>query len=272
MYTHFIRRVFTECPSDIALFIDRGFGNSSSFAPGAGQHIFMPFFGGPDDRLALRFVVQLCHHNNVTATVVRVIKDDQSRASTASAKIEMSESMQLHQNALQSNQLTIGGASSVSSMLLRIVAIFADTNKGFPEMSNRIASETADDIAWSYYTGDASGPSRPPALDSALQRVAFWTRKSPSPLAYAYDHAESSVSSAGHGRLWRPMLVVTGRGRRGAAISHGQELAKLLADKGQNPSVSAELRKTVGDAATALILGGGQSAAASYLVLEAGTK
>lgn len=112
MYSHFLRRVFTECPSDIALFIDRGFGSSGSFAPGAGQHVFLPFFGGLDDRLALRFVIQLCHHQNVTATIVRISKPDTDAVVTG--KMEMSESMQLHQNALHSNQLTIGASSSVS--------------------------------------------------------------------------------------------------------------------------------------------------------------
>ncbi len=113
MYTHFIRRVFAESGSDIALFIDRGFGSSASYAPGAGQHIFMPFFGGPDDRLALRFVVQLCHHTNVTASIVRIENKDGESSSMGSAKLEMSASMQVHQNALQSNQLTIGRSDTV---------------------------------------------------------------------------------------------------------------------------------------------------------------
>ena len=117
LYTHFIRHVFSESPSDIALLIDRGFGSSASYAPGAGQHIFMPFFGGPDDRLALRFVVQLCHHTSVTASIIRVQKSGLDGESLESDKVEMSESMRIHQNALQSNQLTIGGSKTVSPFL-----------------------------------------------------------------------------------------------------------------------------------------------------------
>lgn len=113
MYTHFLRRVFAECPSDIALFIDRGFGSSAVYAPGAGQHLFMPFFGGPDDRLALRFVVQLCHHTNVTASIVRIQRPDVEGSYRDGTALAMSDSMQVHQDALQSNQLTIGGPSSV---------------------------------------------------------------------------------------------------------------------------------------------------------------
>jgi hypothetical protein len=115
--------MFSESPTDVALFIDRGFGSSANFAPGGGQHIFLPFFGGMDDRLALRFVVQLCRRANVTATVVRIEKNDEddNRSSSETGvggKLAMSESMQVHQNALQSNQLTVGGASSVCPSLL----------------------------------------------------------------------------------------------------------------------------------------------------------
>ena len=114
LYTHFIRHVFSESPSDVALLIDRGFGSSASYSPGAGQHIFMPFFGGADDRLALRFVVQLCHHTNVTASIVWVQKSGIDGESAESEKVEMSEPMRVHQNALLSNQLTVGGSKSVS--------------------------------------------------------------------------------------------------------------------------------------------------------------
>lgn len=74
-YSDYVRKVFNEATADVALFVDRGFGSGSNFTPGSGQHIFMPFFGGADDRLALRFVVQLCANEHVTATVVRFEKD-----------------------------------------------------------------------------------------------------------------------------------------------------------------------------------------------------
>ncbi|WVQ93063.1 hypothetical protein IAU59_000127 [Kwoniella sp. CBS 9459] len=259
MYTHFVRRVFSECSSDIALFVDRGFGGSASFAPGSGQHIFLPFFGGPDDRLALRFVVQLCKHLNVTATIVRVEKpeigDDESTAEEGH-KITQSESIQVHQAALASNQLTVGHA-----------------NSGYPETQARLASDTADNIAWTYYTASSTTPARPASIDSALSRISFWSTKSTSPLSYAFTCASTAMSStSATASSWRPMLIVTGRGRRAAAINHSAELNKILADKGLNPSIGAELRKTVGDAATGLILGGGAPGTASYLVMEAGKK
>ena len=76
VYSEYIRKVFASSPSDTALFVDRGVVNPPTGA--TRQHLFLAFFGGPDDRLALSFLVQLCERPSVTATVVRLIKTDPS--------------------------------------------------------------------------------------------------------------------------------------------------------------------------------------------------
>jgi len=72
IHSQFVRGVFSESKTDVALFIDQG------HEPGAinNQHIILPFFGGPDDRLALEFVVQLCANTTNSASVVRIVKKD----------------------------------------------------------------------------------------------------------------------------------------------------------------------------------------------------
>jgi hypothetical protein len=273
MYSHFIRRVFSETQSDLALFVDRGFGSSAGFTPGLGQHIFLPFLGGPDDRLALRLVVQLCQHANVSATVVRVTRDEEDSSSEAesspSHKTEtegegVSEGVKAHQAALQSNQLTVGPSSSVSHA--EISERCADI-QGHPGTAHRLASETADDLAWAYFTSPSTFPPRSAAVEAALHRISFFTQKTNTPLAHAYTAAEQSVNT--RARQWRPLLIVAGRGRRGATINLSEEASKWLSERSLNPSIGAELRKTVGDVATALILGGGQPSSASFLVVEA---
>ncbi|KAL7418745.1 K(+)/H(+) antiporter [Cryptotrichosporon argae] len=256
MYTHFIRNVFTRSSVDVALIVDRGFGSSASFPLGSGQHIFLPFFGGADDRLALRLVVQLCCNPYVTATVVRLEHDavDESTdedGSTAEHELTLSDSIKVHQNALQTNQLTVGVKASEQT---------------------RVASETADNLAWSYYATQGQ-TERPPraSLDTSLARMSFWSTTSNRPLTDTLTYAENAITQQG-GAQWRPLLVVTGRGRHGASINHSAELSKMLATRGLNPSVGAELRKTVGDPAAALMLNGGAPATASFLVLEAGQK
>ena len=68
--SQFVRKVFASSPSDVALFIDRGLSTDSGST--IYPHVFLPFSGGPDDRLALSFVIQLCLHDAISATVVRI--------------------------------------------------------------------------------------------------------------------------------------------------------------------------------------------------------
>lgn len=75
LHSHFVRSIFVSAQTDVALYIDRHHPGESTLPMfNSQQHIFLPFFGGPDDRLALDFVVQLCAHPRVTATVVRVTR------------------------------------------------------------------------------------------------------------------------------------------------------------------------------------------------------
>lgn len=72
--TQFFRNTFAQAKTDVALYVDRGLPTNTTTL--ASHHIFLPFFGGPDDRLALSFVVQLCTNPAVSATVVRFTKVD----------------------------------------------------------------------------------------------------------------------------------------------------------------------------------------------------
>lgn len=72
VHSHFVRGVFAQASIDVALFVDQEGGG----AHGSTHHLFLPFFGGPDDRLALDFVAQLCENENITATVVRLVKKE----------------------------------------------------------------------------------------------------------------------------------------------------------------------------------------------------
>ena len=70
LYSHFVRGVFRHSRTDVALFVDLG----DHAGTNGEQHVLFPFFGGPDDRLALELVVQLCSNPRISATVVRVGK------------------------------------------------------------------------------------------------------------------------------------------------------------------------------------------------------
>lgn len=68
MQSQFIRNVLAQNTQDLAIFVDTG-DRAGTSGP---QHILCPFFGGPDDRLALDLVVQLCLSPRITATVVKM--------------------------------------------------------------------------------------------------------------------------------------------------------------------------------------------------------
>jgi hypothetical protein len=72
MHSQFVRSVLAQAKTtDVALFVDQ----PSAAAQNTGkQHVFLPFFGGPDDRLALEFVVQVCENSRFSASVVRIVK------------------------------------------------------------------------------------------------------------------------------------------------------------------------------------------------------
>ena len=91
-YNHFVSTFLDTASCNAAVFVNNGFGalpredsrqlsripTSSSlrdFAPAIAplldqsHHIFFPFIGGDDDRIALRFVLRLAKSANVTATI-----------------------------------------------------------------------------------------------------------------------------------------------------------------------------------------------------------
>lgn len=99
-HSAFISNVLKSSTSNIGIFVNRGFGGPSLDAattrPGAASrtastmsirsapgvptiptadqshHIFFPYFGGEDDRFALRFILQLAGNERVTATIVHI--------------------------------------------------------------------------------------------------------------------------------------------------------------------------------------------------------
>jgi hypothetical protein len=76
IHSQFVRSVFAQAKTmDVALFVDQNLPGATFRGTGR-QHVFLPFFGGPDDRLALEFVVQLCENPTVSASVVRIVKKE----------------------------------------------------------------------------------------------------------------------------------------------------------------------------------------------------
>ncbi|KAI9811026.1 MAG: K(+)/H(+) antiporter [Thelocarpon impressellum] len=97
-HNEFILNALATASCNTAIFVNRGFGGGAQEHKGLhrvvsglslrsirsnrdvatapvvdrSHHVFFPFFGGADDHVALRFVLQLAQNANVTATIVHV--------------------------------------------------------------------------------------------------------------------------------------------------------------------------------------------------------
>jgi len=250
LYSQFARRVFAEAPTDVALFIDRGLAPSET-AGGYGQHIFFPFFGGPDDRTALAFVVQLCAHPAISATVVRVTKTDEP------TEVDLQTPAPTHQTDKDNIASTLNAGMTLHS------THYPDTVYGNNTTQFQLASNAADDIAWETFARPAGETApRSALIEQALTRVSFSTLNSSQPLHVLVQRAHQEERNSGS---WKTLVVVVGRGRRLATESHHGELAQMLAEHGRETSINGDIRKTIGDVASAFVVSGSK---ASLLVMQ----
>ncbi|KAK7054009.1 K(+)/H(+) antiporter 1 [Favolaschia claudopus] len=218
VYSEFIRKVFQRSPTDVALFVDRGL--TLQYSAGAEQqHLFLPFIGGPDDRLALAFLVQLCENPAVTATVVRIHKTESSGAVVDDAP---------------ATHLTMAAA---------------DTVYGQHNTQTRLVSDTADNLLWDRFTVPSS--SRTAAVTNALARITFKKYDSREPLHKIVELVDKeSASLAG-----KSLIVFLGRSRRMAVESHKSELQRLMS----KAAIGSAVAKTVGDVGAALVTSGSKA-------------
>lgn len=113
-----------------------------------------------------------------------------------------------------------------------------------------LQSETADNIAWSGYAS-YPGQDKHNSLTDALSRVHFTELATPYPLHAAVEDASSLLNDLIERKS--KLLVMAGRSRRLAAESHHMELKQLMDERG---SVGSEVKKTIGDVATAFVVSG----------------
>ncbi|KAH9080284.1 Sodium/hydrogen exchanger family-domain-containing protein [Lactarius deliciosus] len=246
LHSHFVRGVFAQAGTNVALFVGR-----APLGVREETRLFLPFFGGPDDRLALDLVVQLCANPGVRATVVCVTKRD------VRAELAVPEAAHLARN----KNKDIAGKVEVDVQTNTIMTVasvrsttgFPDTMYGIATAHTRMQSETADGVTLARYAPPAAAATSDRALVDALSRVTFEELASPTPLHAALRRA---------GTLERAIVVV-GRSRRLAVEDHHAELRMLEEAHG---AVRADVRKTVGDVGTAFVMAGVN---ATLLVMQA---
>ncbi|KAI4182580.1 MAG: hypothetical protein LQ346_006554 [Caloplaca aetnensis] len=119
-HSHFISNFLKRAPCHTAVFVNNGFGTPGQkdgaalrrtkskaslrshrghyAAPLADRthHVFFPYFGGLDDRIAMRFVLRLARNVNVTATILLmdVGQEEQEKGFFASMKDSLSAELE----------------------------------------------------------------------------------------------------------------------------------------------------------------------------------
>ncbi|KAI5120140.1 hypothetical protein M0805_001908 [Coniferiporia weirii] len=246
VHSQFIRGVFAQCHTDVALYVDcvdRSQTNVYDSRSRRGrQHILLPFFGGPDDRLALELVVQLCANPKITATVLRLTKSeamfDEAPLSRPAAAHAVGQDEQDVAANIRANILTVGSMTG-----------HPDTYYGQFTTQTRLQSETADNITWARFASPSRDEGHPTRVTDALVRISFTDLASPRPLHTLVEHTKAQMCEAAAHE--RSLIVVLGRSRRLAVEDHHTELKALAEEYG---AVSGEVKKTVGDVATALVV------------------
>ena len=122
-------------------------------------------------------------------------------------------------------------------------------------------SETADNVIWKRYAAPDGMESFDSIASAALPRIEWQEVSTPNPLRAVVDHANALEERTAERRS--RLLVVAGRSRRLAVENHHAELKTITEEYG---GVGGEVKRTVGDVTTALVVSGCQ---ANVIVFQA---
>ncbi|WAQ83668.1 hypothetical protein PtA15_4A116 [Puccinia triticina] len=244
-YANLVRAIFQRVECDVAVLVDSGF-RLASHEENAGpatlisdrkQHLLCVFVGGPDDRAALSLVMQLSHHSNVFASVLRVVRTADPTSEDDRQLVEQLKSTTGQNPETLLNQMTINNPLRPG-----------DTLYGPTTPAGNLQSETADNLLWAT-AEEMAGRSG---------KLAVETVETSLPLQTIIARANATA----HGP---ELMVVTGRSRQGGE-SHASELSQYLkeraGDKLGEPSdlahrlgivASSDVRKSLGDVSSALV-------------------
>lgn len=248
-------------PCNVSLFLETAPSTlaSNGSLPIYNSHIFLPFHGGSDDRACLRLLVQLVTANpNLSATVLHVVRaPEPTSADLALSNTTSFVDEKAQHTSSSSNQdngmFTVHGGANATDTLYPTLARGA---------GNGIESEAQDDVLLSRYfsppSTSESEPSRTKEVEEALKRISYEKVSTAQPIQTVL----SRISTLSNSSPNRPLVVLVGRSRLDAP-SHSAEINQLLkvhTEKVQRSiCVSTEVRRALGDQATACVVEGSAS-------------
>ncbi|GAA5888283.1 hypothetical protein JCM16303_007260 [Sporobolomyces ruberrimus] len=258
LYASVLRDLFASATCDVGLFFDRGLSPASlspSLSSG-GTTVFVPFFGGSDDRSCLELALQLARRSPAVCVTVVVIQrapeeteeDRLSLNDSSSSSMRKTGSDETTTSTLKGPalQLTVAGGTHHSSAASELGPAPRPGETLYPTQ-HALASETEDDLVLERI--------RAAPASSFLGTVEIVSTSTAFPLRTMTRRAASLSASSPSTRL----VFLLGRSRRDAS-SHRAESLQLLkeAEKGGTLGICAspEVRKCVGEAASAALISG----------------
>ena len=253
VHSQFVREVFSRCPDiDVALYIDPVARSSGdAFRKSTAYHLVLPFFGGPDDRMALEWIVQLCSSVRVHATVIRIRKE-----AVTEGVLEPPEA-----HTTSTGEKNRGTPMAEYPTIQHTITSVMDTVYPQHNTHTRLQSEAADDVTWGLYAGGREADGVSEVTKEALTRVEFLEMRTTRPLHAVVGRVGEIVDGMSERKT--RVLVMVGRSRRLAVEDHTAELREMFQNR---KSIGGEVRRTIGDVGTALVVSGVK---AGVVVLQA---
>jgi hypothetical protein len=263
-YAGFVRDVFLESASDVGLYLDAGHSEVTTEV-GNVRHIFLPFQGGPDDRAALDFLVQLVANDpHISGTVIRYTKVGHTGEPSSDSKVGEDDEQPVTPITAGFSSSTGPGGRSIGRH---------DTIYPGADTQHKLDSDTADNLALARYFRAAMMEETEEAHAvpaHVSNRVSYEAVDTRTPLV------DSLTALAALRARHHSVLVITGRSRR-FAPTHKSELAQYLKEKAVGGSGvsslgiagSSDVRKTLGDIGSALVVSGD---ADSILIIQTAVK
>lgn len=262
LFAAFLRDVFLETSCDVGVLLDRSCP-SATFLAHAPKHLYIPFFGGADDRTCLEIAVQLVKRSagTISATVLVVARapepTDEDRAANGLGRSEGADGADATSttklDAIFSPALS-GPPSSPAGHHHHHLSLghgggthhggtrAGETHYGSAHGQHALASATADDVALEQASAVAV------TLATGALVIERVSTAFPLQTAVARLRALSST---------RPTLTVLGRSRLDAP-SHRLESLALLKSAERAGTLgacaSSEVRRAIGEAATAVLV------------------
>ena len=145
LHNQFVNNALSIPSCNTAIFINNGFGGHGevrqqrlertlsrlsqrsnlgmvpSLVADRSHHVFFPYFGGADDRVALRLVLQLAQNTNITATIIHIsnadaIRQPEARSAADLFKSPEKEGVKVKDSPVELNNDVVGDISFFASL------------------------------------------------------------------------------------------------------------------------------------------------------------